>query len=394
MAEPLVPKVLVVVCDSWGVGEAPDAHAYGDDGSNTLANTAAAVGGLRAPALEELGLGLLTPIDGVAPRAAAGTAHGRATEVSAGKDTTTGHWEMMGIELGEPFPLYPHGFPPEIIEPFERAIGRRVLGNIPASGTEIIAELGPEHLRTGEPIVYTSGDSVFQIACHKDAVPLEQLYEWCAIARSLLTGPHLVGRVIARPFEGPEGAFVRSPERRDLAVPPPGPTVLDAITRAGLPVFGVGKIQDIFSGHGITEGRYSDSNDDGVDITLDYLSRPDPAFVFTNLVDFDSKYGHRNDPRGYSAAIEAFDARVPELIEALRGGVMLITGDHGCDPTTPPTDHSRERTPLLAAGLAGGPHEIGTRETFADLGATVATLLGVEVEGLPGTSFSDRLGFA
>jgi len=298
---------------------------------------------------------------------------------------------MMGIELGEPFPLYPHGFPPAIIEPFERAIGRHVLGNIPASGTEIIAELGPEHLRTGEPIVYTSGDSVFQIACHKDVVPLEQLYEWCAIARSLLTGPHLVGRVIARPFEGPEGAFVRSPERRDLAVPPPGPTVLDAITQAGIPVFGVGKIQDIFSGHGISEGRYSDSNDDGVDITLDYLSRPGPAFVFTNLVDFDSKYGHRNDPRGYATAIEAFDARVPELIEGLGDGVMLITGDHGCDPTTPPTDHSRERTPLLAAGLRGGPHEIGTRESFADLGATVATLLGVEVEGLPGASFSDRL---
>jgi len=393
VTEPLVPKVLVVVCDSWGVGEAPDAHAYGDDGSNTLAHTAAAVGGLRVPALEELGLGLLTPIDGVASRAAAGTAHGRATEVSAGKDTTTGHWEMMGIELGEPFPLYPHGFPPEIIEPFERAIGRQVLGNVPASGTEIIAELGPEHLRTGEPIVYTSGDSVFQIACHKDVVPVEQLYEWCTIARSLLTSPHEVGRVIARPFEGPEGAFVRSPERRDLAVPPPGPTVLDAITRAGLPVFGVGKIQDIFSGHGISEGRYSDSNDDGVDITLDYLSRPDPAFVFANLVDFDSKYGHRNDPRGYAAAIEAFDARLPQLIEALRGGIMLITGDHGCDPTTSPTDHSRERTPLLAAGLAGGPHEIGTRETFADLGATVATLLGVEVEGLPGTSFSDRLGY-
>ncbi len=393
MAEPLVPKVLVVVCDSWGVGEAPDAHAYGDEGSNTLANTAAAVGGLRVPALEELGLGLLTPIEGVAPRAVPGTAHGRATEVSAGKDTTTGHWEMMGIELGEPFPLYPHGFPPEIIEPFERAIGRNVLGNVPASGTEIIAELGAVHLRTGEPIVYTSGDSVFQIACHKDVVPLEQLYDWCAIARSLLTGPHLVGRVIARPFEGPEGAFVRSPERRDLAVPPPGPTVLDAITRAGLPVFGVGKIQDIFSGRGISEGRYSASNDDGVDITLDYLSRPGPAFVFANLVDFDSKYGHRNDPSGYATAIEAFDVRVPELIEVLRGGVMLITGDHGCDPTTVPTDHSRERTPLLAAGLGGGPHEIGTRETFADLGATVASLLGVEVEGLPGTSFSARLGF-
>jgi phosphopentomutase len=392
VAEPLVPKVLIVVCDSWGIGDAPDAAAYGDDGSNTLANTATAVGGVHAPALEALGLGLLTPIEGIAARAEAGSAHGRATEVSAGKDTTTGHWEMMGIELEEPFPVYPDGFPPEIIEPFEAAIGRTVLGNIPASGTQIIADLGAEHLRTGSPIVYTSGDSVFQIACHKDVVPLGQLYEWCAIARALLTGPHLVGRVIARPFEGPVGAFVRSPERRDYAVPPPGPTVLDAIAGAGVPVFGVGKIEDIFSGRGITEGRYSDSNDDGVDITLDYLQRPEPSLVFTNLVDFDSKYGHRNDPAGYAHAIEAFDARLPELIDALRGGVLLITGDHGCDPTTPPTDHSRERTPLLAAGLQGGPHEIGTRGTFADLGATAAALLGVEVEGSPGSSFVNLLG--
>jgi phosphopentomutase len=388
-----VPRVCVLVCDSWGVGDAPDAGAYGDLGSNTLGNAARAVGGMHAPTLEALGLGLLTPFEGLEPRAAPGTGHGRATEISAGKDTTTGHWEMMGIRLDRPFPLYPNGFPPEIVLPFEAAIGRRILGNVPASGTEIIAELGPEHLRTGMPIVYTSGDSVFQVACHKSIVPLEQLYDWCRIARALLVGDHEVGRVIARPFDGAPGAFVRSPQRRDFSVTPPGRTVLDALIRGGIAVYGVGKIQDIFSGQGISEAHYSDTNDDGLDLTIAYLARPGPAFVFTNLVDFDSKYGHRNDPAGYVAAIEALDRRLPEVIDALGGGVLLMTGDHGCDPTTPPTDHSRERTPLLAAGLRGGPFAIGTRETFGDLGATAAALLGVEVEGSLGTSFADRIGF-
>jgi phosphopentomutase len=387
----LVPRVLVVVCDSWGVGDAPDAAAYGDDGSDTLANTADAVGGIRAPNLASLGLGSLTTIRGVAAAAAPGTAHGRATERSAGKDTTTGHWEMMGIRLDEPFPLYPHGFPPDLIERFEREIGRTVLGNRAASGTEIIAELGEDHLRTGGPIVYTSGDSVFQIATHKSVVDLPLLYEWSRAARRLLVGPHNVGRVIARPFEGRPGAFVRSPERRDFSVPPPGPTVLDRLQEAGVAVLGVGKIHDIFSGQGITEGRYSDSNDHGVDLTLEYLRRPAPAFVFTNLVDFDSKYGHRNDAGGYAACIEAFDRRLPELIGALDGGVLLLTGDHGCDPTTPPTDHSRERTPLLGAGLKAGPVDLGTRGSFSDLGQTVADLLGADGRGLEGESFVDLL---
>jgi phosphopentomutase len=388
----LVPRVLVVVCDSWGVGDAPDAAAYGDDGSDTLANTAEAVGGIRAPNLQALGLGMLTDIRGIEATAAPGSAHGRATERSAGKDTTTGHWEMMGIRLEEPFPLYPKGFPADLIEAFEGKIGRPVLGNRPASGTEIIAELGEEHLRTGRPIVYTSGDSVFQIATHKAAVGLPTLYEWSRIARRLLTGPHNVGRVIARPFEGEPGAFVRSPERRDFSIPPPGPTALDRLQEAGVAVLGIGKIQDIFSGQGITEGRYSDSNDHGVDLTLEHLRRAAPAFIFTNLVDFDSKYGHRNDPPGYAACIEAFDDRLSELIEGLDGGVMLITGDHGCDPTTPPTDHSRERTPLLVAGLQGDPHDVGTRDTFADLGQTVAELLGADGSGLEGESFVDLLG--
>jgi phosphopentomutase len=390
---PLVPRVCVIVCDSWGVGDAPDADAYGDAGSNTLGNTARAAGGLRAPTLATLGLGLLADIEGVEPSAPAlGTAHGRATEVSAGKDTTTGHWEMMGIRVDQPFPLYPHGFPPEVLRPFQAAIGRGVLGNIPASGTEIIAELGPAHLASGDPIVYTSGDSVFQIATHVDIVPLETLYAWCEIARRICRGPHRVGRVIARPFEGSPGAFVRLPERRDYSVPPPEPTVLDLLVSAGVAVTGIGKIQDIFDHRGLTDSTYASSNDHGVDLTIDAL-RTSRGFVFTNLVDFDSKYGHRNDPLGYAAAVEAFDRRLPEVLEALDGGVLLLTGDHGCDPTTPPTDHSRERTPLLAAGCEGGPYEIGTRTTFADLGATVAALLGVQAKGVTGTSFASAMGF-
>jgi phosphopentomutase len=386
--------VLLLVCDSFGVGDAPDAAAYGDEGSDTIGNCSRAVGGISAPNLATLGLGMLTPIEGVRPTAAPGTAHGRLTERSAGKDTTTGHWEMTGIVLDRPFPLYPHGFPGEVMRPFEERIGRRALGNVPASGTQIIAELGEEHLRTGRPIVYTSGDSVFQIATHTDVVPLETLYGWCRIARELLTAPNDVGRVIARPFTGEPGAFVRRPERRDFSVPPPGPTLLDRCRQAGVSVYAVGKIQDIFDGRGISEARYSESNDDGVDITLDYLTRPGPALVFTNLVDFDSKYGHRNDPAGYARAIEVLDVRLPDLIGSLGGGVFLLTGDHGCDPTTPSTDHSRERTPLLAAGLEGGPYEVGDRGCFGDLGATIADLLGVPADGLAGESFAAEVGLA
>jgi phosphopentomutase len=392
MGDPKVPRVLILVCDSFGVGDAPDAAAYGDAGSDTIGNTAAAVGGLSAPNLGALGLGMLTEVAGVEPRAEPGTAHGRLTERSAGKDTTTGHWEMAGIVLDRPFPLYPEGFPPQIMRPFEERVGRPALGNVPASGTEIIAALGEEHLRTGRPIVYTSGDSVFQIAAHTDVVPLEQLYEWCRIARSLLVGEHNVGRVIARPFTGEPGAFVRRPERRDYSVPPPGPTLLDRCRQAGVTVVGIGKIQDIFDHRGLSEAAYSDSNEHGIDLTIEHLRRPGPALVFTNLVDFDSKYGHRNDPEGYARAIEALDRRVPELVAALDGGVLILTGDHGCDPTTPSTDHSRERTPLLAAGLRGGPYDVGDRGTFADLGATVADLLGVPWD-LEGTSFAAEVGW-
>jgi phosphopentomutase len=385
-----VPRILVLVCDSFGVGGAPDAAEYGDEGSDTLGNCARSVGGIQAPNLGALGLGLLTTIDGIERRAEPGTAHGRLTERSAGKDTTTGHWEMAGIVLRHAFPLYPNGFPPEIIRPFEREVGAAVLGNKAASGTEIIAELGEEHLRSGRPIVYTSGDSVFQIACHVDVVPLERLYEWCLIARGLLVGEHGVGRVIARPFDGEPGAFWRRPERRDYSVPPPGPTLLDACLEDGVAVYAVGKIQDIFAGRGITEATYSDSNDHGIDLTLSYLEREGPALVVANLVDFDSKYGHRNDPEGYARCVEALDRRVPELTAALDGGLLFLTGDHGCDPTTPSTDHSRERTPLLVAGLPSGPYDVGDRTTFADLGATVADLLGVRW-ALEGESFVGAL---
>jgi phosphopentomutase len=282
-----------------------------------------------------------------------------------------------------------------VIEPFERAVGRNVLGNRPASGTEIIGELGEEHLRTGRPIVYTSADSVFQVACHVRVVPLEQLYEWCRMARTILDGEHRVGRIIARPFDGEPGAFVRRPERRDYSVPPPSRTMIDFLHDAGIPVYGVGKIRDIFDGQGFSESSYSDSNDHGIDLTVEFLRRPGTSLVFTNLVDFDSKYGHRNDPAGYAACIEALDPRIPELEDAVGDGLMVITGDHGCDPTdTSSTDHTREYTPVLVAGArADTAVDLGIRRVFGDIGVTIADVLGVEVEGLAGTSFAREIGF-
>jgi phosphopentomutase len=390
-------RVLFLVCDSFGVGEAPDAAAYGDAGSNTLGHVASAVGGLNAPNLAALGLGTLSDVAGVpADRAGPGTAHGKLTERSAGKDTTTGHWEMCGIVLDRPFPTYPNGFPPEVVGRWEGAIGRKALGNKAASGTEIIEELGEEHLRTGRPILYTSADSVFQVAAHVRVVPLEQLYEWCQMARKILDGDHRVGRVIARPFDGEPGSFFRRPERRDFSVPPPRPTVLDFVIKAGIPVFGVGKIGDIFAGQGLTESRYSDSNDHGVDLSIEYLSQPGACLVRTNLVDFDTKYGHRNDAPGYAKCVEAFDQRLPELVAAVRGGLLLLTGDHGCDPTdASSTDHTREYTPVLVSGARGADAaiDLGTRPVFGDLGATVAEVLGVTTEGLSGTSFAKELGW-
>ncbi len=386
-------RVALVVCDSLGVGGAQDAAAYGDEGSDTIGNTSRAVGGIEAPNLGRLGLGHLTEVQGVSPDAAPGTAHGALVERSAGKDSTTGHWELAGIVLDRPFPLYPRGFPPEVIEPFERRIGREALGNRPASGTEIIAELGEEHLRTRRPIVYTSGDSVFQIAAHVDVVPLEQLYVWCETARQILDGEHRVGRVIARPFEGRPGAFTRTPDRRDYSVPPPRPTLLDQVHEAGIPVFGVGKIGDIFAGRGLTESTLSRSDDDGIDRTLRFLERAGTSLVMTNLVDLDSKYGHRNDPEGYARAVEAIDRRIPELLAAVGDdGLLAITGDHGTDPTTPPTDHSRERVPCLIGGLGDRVAvDLGERD-YSDLGRTIGDLLRAPTRGLAGRSFAGELG--
>ena len=383
------------MCDSFGVGEAPDAAAYGDEGSDTIGNTARAVGGIDAPNLAALGLGLLTEAPGIEPTAGTGTAHGKMRERSAGKDTTTGHWEITGLVVERPFPTYPDGFPSEVIEPFERAVGKPVLGNVAASGTEIIDRLGQEHMATGRPIVYTSADSVFQVAAHKDVIPLQRLYEWCRVARGILDGTHRVGRVIARPFEGEPGSFVRTHERRDFSVEPFGPTYLDRILEAGTPVFGVGKIPDIFAGRGLTESEHSESNDHGVDLTVKYLGRGVDVLVVTNLVDFDTKYGHRSDPEGYARCVEKFDRRVPALVTAVGDGLLFLTGDHGCDPTDESTDHTREHTPVLAAGgaLNGRPAvDLGVRDTFADLGATVAELFGVPPDGLAGTSFAAELG--
>jgi phosphopentomutase len=397
MAGPVVERVAVIVCDGLGVGATPDAAAYGDAGADTLGHVAEAVGGLRIPNLARLGIGHLTTVKGVPAQADPGTAHGKMAERSAGKDSTTGHWEMAGLVLRRPFPTYPNGFPPEVVEPFEAAIDRGVLGNVVASGTEIIEELGEEHIGSGRPIVYTSADSVFQVACHVDVVSLETLYEWCRIARGILTGEHNVGRVIARPFEGRPGAFVRAPQRRDFSVPPPGPTVLDFAQAGGVAVYGVGKIRDIYDGHGVTESGYSDSNDDGIDLAIEYLARPGPALVMANLVDFDSKYGHRNDASGYAACLEALDRRVPEVERAAGSatgsGMVFFTGDHGCDPTDVSTDHTREYTPVLVSGgRSPAPVDVGVRATFADLGATVAQILGVATIGLEGSSFAGVLG--
>jgi phosphopentomutase len=390
---PVARKIVVLVCDSLGVGGAPDAESFGDAGADTLAHTAAAAGGLRLPTLGAIGIGHLTRVAGVPPARPPTGVVAALVERSAAKDTTTGHWELMGVVTDRPAPTYPDGFPPEVIGPFERAIGRGVLGNKPASGTEIIKELGEQHLATGAPIVYTSADSVFQIAAHKQAVGLEQLYAWCETARLLLVGDHAVGRVIARPFDGPPGAFFRTTERRDYALPPTGPTVLEAVQAAGVATYGVGKIEDIFSWRGLDHSDHTGDNAASLDATLRFLSRARrPALVFANLVDFDMVYGHRRDPDGYARCLERLDARLPELLEVLDPDDWLfVTADHGCDPTAPGTDHTRERVPMLAAspgGTAGA--VLGDRATLADLGATIAELFGIPSVG-PGASFAAEL---
>jgi phosphopentomutase len=386
--------VVLVVLDSVGIGGAPDAAAFGDEGSATLPHIAEAVGGLALPNLGALGLGSIVPVDGVEPAAAPGGAFGALTERSPGKDTTTGHWELMGVILERPFPTYPEAFPDAVIRAFETRAGVRTMGNEVASGTEIVERLGAEHVRTGRPIVYTSADSVFQIAAHTDVVPLERLYELSRIAREVMRGEHEVGRVIARPFAGagtPDNPFARTPDRHDFSVLPPSPIVLEELARAGLEVRGVGKISDIFAGKGITSSRTTRSNDEGISAVVEETRAISEGLVFANLVDFDQAFGHRNDPRGYAAALEAFDRRLPEIRAALGPSDMLfITADHGNDPTTPSTDHSRERVPFLVAGDRVRPGAVGIRESFADAGATVADLLGVTT-ATPGRSLRAQI---
>lgn len=374
-----IDRAIVVVLDSVGVGELPDAADYGDSGANTLAHVAGAVGGLRLPNLERMGVGRIIPIPGVAAVTEPTASYGRMAELSAGKDTTTGHWELMGVITEHPFPTYPGGFPDQVIREFESRIGRRTLGNTVASGTEIIKRLGDEHVRTGFPIVYTSADSVFQIACHEAVVPVEELYEMCAEARRLLVNPHNVQRVIARPFEGESGRFVRTPRRRDFALEPPAPTLLDLIAGTGDEVIGIGKIEDVFAHRGVTASLHTSSNADSISATVDVLESGRGRLVLANLVDFDTLYGHRNDAEGYARALREFDDALPKMLGALReGDALAITADHGCDPTTSGTDHTREYVPLLICGgrLRSGV-DLGVRSSFCDLAATLAELLDV-----------------
>ena len=386
------PRAIVLVLDSVGAGELPDAEAYGDTGSNTLRNTAAAVGGLSLPNLGAMGLGNITDVEGVPPTVAPLASWGRNAEVSAGKDTTTGHWEIVGMQLLDPFPTYPDGFPSEVMDAFTRETGYGWLGNYAASGTVIIQELGDEHVRTGKPIVYTSADSVFQIAAHEDVIPIDELYRICAIARTnVLVGEHAVGRVIARPFCGPDaaGVYTRTHRRRDFACEPPEPTALDILDDAGIKSYGIGKIGEIFAWRGICESPHSTDNMNGFDHLLGRVGDGENGFVFANLVDFDMVWGHRNDVEGYARGLEAVDARMPELLHAMvDGDLLIITADHGCDPTTPSTDHSREYTPLIAKvkGVDTGV-ALGTRATFADIGETVLDFYGLAGRCGRGTSF-------
>jgi phosphopentomutase len=382
-----MPRACVIVLDAVGAGALPDADQYGDEGSDTLGNVARAVGGLDLPNLEALGLGNVEPLEGCPPQPGAPAVAGRLIERSKGKDTTTGHWELMGVVTAQAFPTYPHGFPHDVIDPFMHRTGRGVIGNKAASGTEIIQELGEEHQQTGKWIVYTSADSVFQIAAHEETVPLEELYEACKIAREVLTGKHAVGRVIARPFIGSPGAYERTPNRHDYSLEPRRPNYLTLVREKGLKVHGVGKISDIFAGCDIDESHPTKSNIEGIQQTEKLLQELDEGLIFVNLVETDSLWGHRNDPVNFHRCLQDFDRRLPDLLEALRpGDLLILTSDHGCDPTTPSTDHSREHAMLLAyvAGrnAAGHVHE----GEFADVGATVNTWLEGKApsRGIPG----------
>jgi phosphopentomutase len=381
-----VKRAIILVLDGVGVGNAADADTYGDTGSNTLGNVARAVGGLSLPNLASLGLGRVIPLDGMPATTPVRGAWGVMEPRSAGKDSTTGHWEIAGVHLARPFPTYPNGFPRDVIDEFAKRTGRGVLGNVASSGTTILSDHGPEHMRTGKWIVYTSADSVFQVAAHEQVVPVEELWRACEIARAMLVAPHDVSRVIARPFTGKEGAFTRTANRRDFSLQPPEQTLLDALEEAGIPRAGVGKTDDLFAGRAL-KAKHTANNAEGIAAIGEWLTKAESGLLFANLVDFDQLYGHRNDVSGFYHALREFDAALPALEAALREeDLLFITADHGNDPTTTSSDHARECVPLLAAGARVRPVSLGRRSTFSDLGATVGEWLGVAFRGR-GTSF-------
>lgn len=379
-------RAAIVVLDGVGIGAAPDAADYGDVGSDTLGHVARAVGGMCLPNLERAGLGKIAPLDGVASADGATGAWGMMVPKSAGKDSTTGHWEIAGIHLERAFPTYPRGFPSDVVEKFSRLTGRPVIGNVVGSGTAIIERYGPEHQRSGAWILYTSADSVFQVAAHEEVIPLEELYDACVAARAMLVSPHDVSRVIARPFVGTPGAYARTKHRRDYSIVPPSETLLDALEAAGVPRAGVGKIDDLFAGRAI-RSRHTANNSEGIRSIAEWLRGAPSGLLFANLVDFDQSYGHRNDTPGFYGALREFDAALPSLLDLLReDDFLFITADHGNDPTTDSTDHARECVPVLALGPPVTPRALGRRETFSDLGATVADWFEIEFRGR-GTSF-------
>lgn len=388
----MIKRVVLFVIDSVGIGALPDAAEFGDVGADTLGNIAKDQGGIHLPNLKKLGLGNIDGINGVDAVSNPLGAFGKSLEVSQGKDTTTGHWEIAGLHLSKPFKTYPDGFPKEIMDLFESKIGKKSLGNKPASGTVILDELGEEHLKTGYPIVYTSADSVFQIAAHEEVIPLEELYNMCKIAREIMMGDHSVARIIARPFIGTPGNFTRTSNRRDFSLNPPEETVLDIAKKHNLDVIAVGKIEDIFNGQGITEAIHTKDNMAGIEETINYLNRDSKGIIFTNLVDFDSKYGHRRDAKGYKQALEEMDSRLPDIMEAMNHeDILIITADHGNDPTYKGTDHTREYIPILVYGASINENvNIGTRKSFADIAATISDILNIPSTG-KGTSFKDLI---
>jgi phosphopentomutase len=373
-----------------GIGEAPDARDYGDAGSDTLGNVAHAAGGLTLPALEHLGLGNIKPLSGVRRREDALGAWGSMRPASAGKDSTTGHWEIAGVHLDRPFPTFPDGFPQAVIDEFSRLTGRAVIANVVGSGTDVIQRYGDEQLKTGSWIVYTSADSVFQVAANEDLIPLAELYRACEIARKMLQPPYDVSRVIARPFTGSRGQFQRTANRRDYSIEPPSETLLDALAKSGISRSGVGKVDDLFAGRSIS-ARHTASNAEGIRLIREWFSDAKSGFLFANLVDFDQQFGHRNDVAGFYGALREFDAALPSITSSLKeDDLLFITADHGNDPTTPSTDHARECVPLLAGGVRVVPRDLGERDTFSDLGATVAEWFGLSFRGR-GKSFLSEL---